>query len=166
MAKAGDKMTGWQWFWTLVGFIVFIIILIFLYFYEPFELLFTTILNGISFSNLILWIALITGITGFCIYHWHAYRVHIVQQHDVEAMVLSSLRGSAFTAILLSGGATLQAVQILCVYLLSENYELNSAFGQHLVTIIGLLLLTGLFCLIFWLLKVLHSQRQSADPFH
>ncbi len=45
--------------------------------------------------------------------HWHAYQVHIVQQRSVESMVLTSLRGSTFTAILLSGGATLQAVQNL-----------------------------------------------------
>ena len=26
-------MTGWQWFWTLIGFIVYIVVLIFLYFF-------------------------------------------------------------------------------------------------------------------------------------
>ena len=119
-------MTGWQWFWTLVGFIIFIIILIFLYFYEPFEVLFNIVVHGISFSNVIFWVALIIGIIGFCLYHWHAYRVHIVQQHSIESMVLSSLQGSTFTAILLSGGATLQAVQILCVYLLGEGYGLDA----------------------------------------
>ena len=154
-------MTGWQWFWTLVGFIIFIIILLFLYFYEPFEVLFNIVLNGISFSNVIFWVALIIGIIGFCIYHWHAYRVHIVQQHNVEAMVLSSLRGSTFTAILLSGGAALQSVQILCVYLLSDSYALNAEFGQHLGAVIGLIILTGVFCIIFWLLKSMRSGAQN-----
>lgn len=154
-------MTGWQWFWTLIGFIVFIIILIFLYFYEPFELFFNIVLNGLSYSNVIFWAALIIGIISFCVYHWHAYRVHIVQQHNIESMVLSSLQGSTFTAILLSGGAALQAVQILCVYLLSDDYTLDAAFGQRLAAVLGLVILTGVFCIIFWLLRVIRSAKKS-----
>ena len=46
-------------------------------------------------------------------------------------MVSSSLRGSTFTAIFLSG-ATLQSVQILCVYLLKEGYALDGEFGKRL----------------------------------
>ncbi len=154
-------MTGWQWFWTLIGYIAFIIILVFLYYYQPFEDLFTIILNGISFSNVIFWVAVIVGIIGFCVFHWQAYRVHIVKQHNVEAMVLSSLSGSAFTAILLSGGATLQAVQILCVYLLGDDYSLGAEFGRRLVAVIALLVLTGIFCVIFWLLKVIRTGRRK-----
>jgi hypothetical protein len=154
-------MTGWQWFWTLVGFIVFIIILIFLYFYEPFELFFNIVINGLSYSNVIFWVSLIIAIIGFCVYHWHAYRVHIVQQHSIESMVLSSLQGSTFTAILLSGGATLQAVQILCVYLLIDAYALDAGFGQRLAAVLGLVILTGVFCIIFWLLRVIRSARHT-----
>ena len=57
-------MTGWQWFWTLVGFILYVIVLIFLYYYAPFEQLFVLVLNGISFGNVIFWVALIVGIVG------------------------------------------------------------------------------------------------------
>ena len=118
-------MAGWQWFWTLVGFLLLILVLIFLYFFEPFEDLFTLVLNGVSYSNAIFWVALIIGIIGFCTFHWHAYKVHIVQQRSVESMVLTSLRGSTFIVILLSGGATLQAVQNLCGYLLLIGYGLD-----------------------------------------
>lgn len=155
-------MSGWQWFWTLVGFIVYIIILIFLYFYPPFEVLFTRVINGISFSNAIFWVAIITGIVGFCLYHWQAYRIHIVAQHRVEAMVLSSLRGSTFIAVLLSGGAALQALQILCVYLLEEGYTLDREFGERLAAVIALTILTALFYLIFWFLKFVRSTGQAA----
>ena len=58
-------MTGWQWFWTLVGFLLLILVLIFLYFFQPFEDLFTLVLNGVSYSNAIFWVALIIGIIGF-----------------------------------------------------------------------------------------------------
>ncbi len=155
-------MTGWQWFWTLIGYIVFIIVLIFLYFYEPFEVLFTQVINGISFSNLIFWVSAITGIVGFVVYHWHAYRVHIVQQASVESMVLSSLRGSTFTAIVLSAGATLQAVQMLTVYLLERGYSLHSEFGERLAALASLAILTGIFYIIYWLLSYIGAGQQTA----
>lgn len=148
-------MTGWQWFWTLVGFLLLILVLIFLYFFQPFEDLFTLVLNGVSYSNAIFWVALIIGIIGFCTFLWHAYKVHIVQQRSVESMVLTSLRGSTFTAILLSGGATLQAVQNLCVFLLQNGYGFDSSFGKRIAATIALVTITGIFCVIFWLLKLI-----------
>lgn len=154
-------MTGWQWFWTLVGFIVYVLVLIFLYYYKPFEDLFVLVLNGISFNNAIFWAALLVAIVGFCTYHWHAYKVHIVHQHSMESMVLASLRGSTFIAIVLSGGAALQAVQILCVYLLQDGYALNGEFGRRFGAVVALVILTGIFGIIFWLLKVMRTARSA-----
>ena len=152
-------MTGWQWFWTLVGFLLLILVLIFLYFFQPFEDLFTLVLNGVSYSNAIFWVALIIGIIGFCTFHWHAYKVHIVQQRSVESMVLTSLRGSTFTAILLSGGAPLQAVQNLWEYLLQNGYGFDSNFGERIAATIALVIITGIFCVIFWLLKLIRPAH-------
>ncbi len=157
-------MSGWQWFWTLVGFLAYIAIAIFLYFYVPFAELFKLIVYGITFDNIIFWTALITGIVGFCAYHWRAYRVHIVQHGNVESIVFASLRGSTFVAILLTAGAALQAVQSLCISLLRHGYSADSGFGGHLAAIIALVLLTAVFCIIFWLLKVARpdsAQRQQ-----
>jgi hypothetical protein len=156
-------MNSWQWFRTLVGFIVYIIVLIFLYFYPPFEVLFTRVVNGIGFSNAIFLVAAITGIVGFCLYHWQAYRIHIVAQHRVEAMVLSSLRGSTFVAVLLSGGATLQALQIFCVYMLEQGYTLDREFGERLGAVAGLTVLTAVFYLISWFLKLVRPLGQAAS---
>ena len=152
-------MAGWQWFWTLVGFLLLILVLIFLYFFQPFEDLFTLVLTGVSYSNAIFWVALIIGIIGFCSFHWHAYKVHIVQQRSVESMVLTSLRGSTFIVILLSGGATLQAVQNLCVYLLQNGYAFDSNFGKRIAATIALVSITGIFCVIFWLLKLIRPAH-------
>ncbi len=154
-------MTGWHWFWTLVGFLAFIIVLTFLYYFEPFEELFNLVVHGIGFDNAIFWVAVVVGIIGFCVYHWQAYRVHIVGQHSVEAMVQSSLRGSTFTAILLSAGAALQSVQILSLYLLQPGYTLDAEFGKRLAAVVALVILTGVFCVIFWLLKLI---RPAARP--
>ena len=146
----------------LIVFILrFIIVLIFLYFYKPFEVLFTTVVKDVSFDNVIFWAALIAGIVGFCGYHWRAYRLHIVQNRSVESMVLSSLKGSTFTAILLSGGATLQAVQILSVYLVREEVVLVAELGKRVTAVLALIVLTGIFCIIFWLLKLVRSAPQS-----
>lgn len=151
-------MTGWQWFWTLVGFLVLIIVLVFIYYYQPFEDLFVLVINGINFSNAIFWAALVVAIVGFCTYHWHAYRVHIVEQQSVESMVMSSLSGSVLIAIILSGGATLQALQILCVNLLDTGSGLDGTFAGRLGAMLALVVLTGLFCIIFWLLKVVRMR--------
>jgi len=157
-------MNGWQWFWTLVGFIVYIIVLIFVFFYKPFEDLFNIIVHGLSYDNAIFWAGIIIGIVGFCTYHWRAYRLHIVQQQSVERMVLSSLRGSTFTAILLSASAALQAVQMLCVHLLQPGYALDGEFGKRLAAVLALVILTGLFCIIFWLLKIIRTPKSANAP--
>ena len=153
-------MTGWQWLWTLIGYLIFIIILIFLYFYEPFTVLFNRVVTGISFSNIIFWISVIVGIVGLCIYHWHAYRIHIVRQNSAEAMVLAALRGSTFIAVLLSGGAMLQALQIVCVHLLNNGYVLDREFGERLAAVVILVILTGAFYIIYWLLRFIRHDRQ------
>ena len=155
-------MNGWQWFGTLVGYMVFIIVLIFLYFYRPFEDLFNLVVNGLSYQNSIFWAGLIIAIIGFCTFHWRAYRLHIVQQQSVESMVLSSLRGSTYIAILISAVAALQAVQILVSGLIEPGYSLGVAFGQQLGATVALIFLTGLFCLIFWVLNVIQSPGKHA----
>ncbi len=154
-------MTGWRWFWTLIGFLLFIVVLLFLYFSKPFEVLFNLVINGIGYDNAIFWIVVIVGIVGFCGYHWHAYRVHIVEQHSIESMVLSSLRGSTYIAILLSAGGALQAVQILSVYMLSDAFALDAGFGARLAAVVLLVILTAIFCIIFWLLKVIRPARRA-----
>ena len=77
-------------------------------------------------------------------------------------MVLSSLRGLTFTAILLSGGATLQAVQILCAYLLDVG-ALDGEFGRRLGAVVALAIMTAVFCVLFWLLKVVRTAGGTAQ---
>ncbi len=156
-------MSGWQWFWTLVGYLIFIIVLIFLFFYPPLEDLFDLVVHDVGFDNAITWVVLIVGIIGFCGYHWRAYRLHIVQQQGDDSIVLTSLRGSVFTAILLSSGFALQAVQILCVRLLQADYALDAGFGKRLAAVLFLVLLTGACCVAFWLLKIVRPASADAS---
>ena len=50
----------------------------------------------------------------------------------MENMVLSSLRGSTFIAILIGAGATLQSVQTLIVYLVREPVVLGPDLGKRM----------------------------------
>ena len=152
-------MTGWQWFWTLVGFLLLILALTFLYFFPPFEALVNIVLNGFTFQNSVFWVTVIIGLLGFCAFHWSAYKTYIRGQGSVEAMVLTSLRGATFTAVLLSAGAALQAVQNACVYLLQTGYTFDGGFGKQVGTIIALVVITGVFCIIFWLLKLIRPVK-------
>ena len=154
-------MTGWQWFWALVGLVVYLIVLILLYYSAPFEAFFTLVVNGLGYGNVIFWAAVVVGIAGFCGYHWRAYRVHVARQRQVESMVLSSLKGSTFTAILLSAGATLQAVQILCARLLDTG-ALDGGFGRRLGAVAALAIMTAIFCVMFWLLGVVRPGGEAA----
>jgi len=155
-------MAGWRLFWALVGYVAFIVILIFLYFYKPFEDFFNLVINGLGYDNAIFWVVLIAGIVGFCGYHWRAYRLYIVQRRSVDGMVLASLRGSTFIAVLLCAGAAAQSVQILCVYLLQNEYTLDAEFGARLGAVAALVILTVIFCLIFWLLKVVRQSSAAS----
>ena len=152
-------MSGWRLFWALVGYVAFIVILIFLYFYKPFEDFFTLVINGLGYDNAMFWVVLIAAIIGFCGYHWRAYRLYIVQRHSIDGMVLASLRGSVFIAILFCAGTVAQSVLILCSYLLQSDYTLGVEFGSRLGGVVAMVILTVIFCLFYWVLKVI---RQSA----
>jgi hypothetical protein len=159
-------MTGWRLFWALVGYVAFIVILIFLYFYKPFEDFFTLVINGLGYDNAMFWVVLIAGIVGFCAFHWRAYQLYIVQRRSVDGMVLASLRGSAFVAILFCAGAAAQSLLILCAYLLKPDYTLDVEFGSRLGAVVALVILTVCFCLIYWVLKVIRQTApvsESAD---
>jgi hypothetical protein len=159
-------MTGWRLFWALVGYVAFIVILIFLYFYKPFEDFFTLVINGLGYNNAMFWVVLIAGIVGFCAFHWRAYRLYIVQRRSLDGMVLASLRGSAFVAILFCAGAAAQSLLILCAYLLQPDYTLDVEFGSRLGAVVALVILTVCFCLIYWVLKVIRPAApvsESAD---
>jgi hypothetical protein len=155
-------MSGWRLFWALVGYVAFIVVLIFLYFYKPFEEFFTLVVNGISYDNAMFWVVLIIAIIGFCSYHWRAYRLYIVERQSIDGMVLASLRGSTFVAVLFCAGATAQSLLILCAYLLQDRFTLGTEFAERLGAVIAMLILTVIFCLIFWLLKLVRSSAAAA----
>jgi hypothetical protein len=119
------------------------------------------VINGLGYGNAMFWVVLIAALIGFCAYHWRAYRLYIVQRHSLDGMVLASLRGSAFIAVLFCAGAAAQSLLILCSYLLQGDYALGAEFGGRLGAVVGLVILTIIFCLIYWVLRVIRQATAA-----
>jgi len=84
-----------------------------------------------------------------------------VQRHSIDGMVLASLRGSAFIAVLFCAGAAAQWLLILCAYLLQSEYTLGE-FGARLGAVVAMVILTVIFCLIYWVLKVVRQSSAAS----
>ncbi len=52
---------------------------------------------------------------------------------------------------------------MLAVHLLQPGYALDADFGKRLAALVALLVLTGLFCIIFWLLKIIRAPKTAAE---
>ena len=76
-------------------------------------------------------------------------------------MVLASLRGSAFVAVLFCAGATAQSLLILCDYLLQLRLHNGRRIWFPLGAVVALVILTVIFCLIYWVLKVIREKRRG-----
>jgi hypothetical protein len=53
-------------------------------------------------------------------------------------------------------------MQILCIYLLQNEYTLDAEFGARLGAVVALVILTVVFCLIYWLLKVVRQTSVAS----
>ena len=49
------------------------------------------------------------------------------------------------------------------VYLLQSEYALDAEFGARLGAVVGLAILTVVFCLIYWLLKVIRQGSAVSE---
>jgi len=49
------------------------------------------------------------------------------------------------------------------VYLLEPGYTLDGPFGSRLAAVVALVILTGIFCVIFWLLKVMRPVHRRGQ---
>jgi hypothetical protein len=54
-------------------------------------------------------------------------------------------------------------LQIFCVYMLEQGYTLDREFGERLGAVAGLTVLTAVFYLISWFLKLVRPLGQAAS---
>ena len=129
-------------FW--IGLIAFIILLIFLYFYKPFETYLVARIPGIHFSNVVFWFASMVGIVGYVIAHWQNFRSQFGRAGDalnVEALLFDSLQVSILVAVIFCAGGTLQSVAVLGEHLVGRGTIVGGEFGEKLLAIVLLVIL-------------------------
>lgn len=151
--------------WT--GLIGIAILLIFLYFYQPFETYLAANIGYINFHNIVFWFASLVGVTGYAFAHWQAFRQHIVRSKaelQVGALVFDTLQIAILTAVIFTAGATLQAVEILGVYLIERGPIFDRVFGAKLLAIVLLVIAAVLFYLLHRAVRAFRHGWQPRKP--
>ncbi|MDA1097788.1 MAG: hypothetical protein O2967_02295 [Proteobacteria bacterium] len=141
-------------FW--ISLIAIIILLIFLYFYKPFESYLVAHIPQIHFSNVVFWFASLVGIVGYVIAHWQSFRSQFGRDGsalNVEILVFDSLQVAILIAVIFCAGGTLQAVAMLGEHLVNRGTIIGSEFGEHLLAIILMVILAILFYLLHHLVR-------------
>ena len=148
MAKEPDSRRRPRFWITLVAIVI---LLIFLYFYAPFQTYVTASIPNVHFSNVVFWFASLVGVIGYAIAHWQSFRKNIyrsVSDLDAEGLVFDTLQVAILIAVIVGAGATLQAVVMLGEHLVNRGTIIGPAFGEKLGAIILLVILTIVFYLL------------------
>ena len=126
-----EETTKQQQFW--IGLIALIILLIFLYFYRPFEAYLTAHIPFIHFSNVIFWFASLVGIVLYGFAHWQSFRSEIfrnVTDLNVDALVFDTLQAAILVAVIFCAGGTLQAIEVLSEYFVHRGPIFDSGLRR------------------------------------
>ena len=149
-------------FWiVLIGAII---LLIFLYFYAPFETFLNDSIPNIHFRNVIFWFASVVGVIGYAVAHWQSFRKNIIRgvtQLEIDGLVFDTLQISILIAVIFCAGGTLQGIEILAEHLIGGEEIIGAAFGEKLLSIILLVILAILFYLLH---LAVHAFRVGWTP--
>ena len=167
MANMADDTTKQQQFW--IGVVAVIILLIFLYFYRPFEAYLLARIPFIHFSNVIFWFASLVGIVTYAFAHWQSFRSEIfrnVTELNVDTLVFDTLQAAILVAVIFCAGATLQAIEVLSQYFVNRGPIFDAAFGEKLLAIFLLVILAVIFYLLHYVVRALRTgwRPRSAPP--
>lgn len=141
-----------------------IIILIFLYFYQPFENYLIEGIKNIHAYNIIFWFTSLVGIVGYAVAHWQSFRQYVfrqVNELEAEALVFDSLQIALLVAVIFCAGGTLQAVVVLSGHLLNQGAIMEAAFGRTLLSVVLLVILAIAFYLLH---RVVRAFRVGWRP--
>ncbi|MCG8694916.1 MAG: small integral membrane protein 12 [Minwuiales bacterium] len=160
---AGDSLNDRRTkFW--IGVIAIIILLLFLYFYQPFETYLTAHIPYIQFSNVVFWFASLVGVVGYVIAQWQSFKTQIFRSGSelrVDNLLFDTLQASILIAVIFAAGATLQAVVMLGEHLVNRGPIIDPSFGGKLLAIILLLILALLFCLLHYVVRAFRDGWTS-----
>ncbi len=167
MANMADDTTKQQHFWMWI--VAIVILLIFLYFYRPFETYLVGHIPFIHFGNVIFWFTSLVGIIVYALAHWQSFRGEIfrnVTELNVDTLVFDTLQAAILVAVMFCAGATLQAIEVLSEYFANRGPIFDPAFGAKLVAIVVLVILAVLFYLLHYVVRALRTgwRPRSAPP--
>jgi len=162
-----DDTTKQQQFW--IWLIAVAILLIFLYFYRPFENYLLAHIPFIHFSNVVFWFASLVGIVAYAFAHWQSFRSEIfrnVTELNVDNLVFDTLQAAILASVIFCAGATLQAIEILSEYFVNRRPIFDPAFGGRLLSIVVLVILAVAFFLLHYAVRALRTgwRPRSAPP--
>jgi hypothetical protein len=154
-------------FWIAV--IAVVILLIFLYFYRPFETYLTAHIPLIHFGNVVFWFASLVGIVVYAVAHWQSFRseiFHNVAELNVDALVFDTLQAAILAIVIFCAGGTLQAIEVLSEYFVNRGPIFDVAFGQKLLAIFLLVILAVIFYLLHYVVRALRTgwRPQGSPP--
>ena len=159
-----DDTTRQQQFW--IGIVAVVILLIFLYFYRPFETYLLAHIPFIHFSNVIFWFTSAVGIAAYAFAHWQSFRGEIfrnVGDLNAETLVFDTLQAAILAAVIFSAGATLQAIEVLSEYFVNRGPIFDAAFGRKLLAIVLLVILAVIFYLLHYVVRALRTGWRPRD---
>ena len=152
-------------FWIVLAGIV--IVLIFLYFYGPFESYVSESIGEIRARNVIFWFAALVGAVGYAIAHFASYRRTIFRRAgeiDVDSLVYDTLQITILVAVIISAGATLQAVEMLGEHLIKAGAVIDPVFGRRLLSVVLLVILSVLFYLLHLVVRAFRVGWRPRRP--
>ena len=153
-----DDTTKQQQFW--IWLIAVVILLIFLYFYRPFETYLVAHIPAIHFSNVLFWFASLVGIVAYAFAHWQSFRNEIfrnVTELNVDNLVFDTLQAAILACVIFCAGGTLQAIEALSEYFVNRGPIFDPAFGEKLLAIILLVILALIFYLLHYVVRALRT---------
>src|SRR5579872_461270 len=152
-ADMADETTGQQHFWIAV--VAIIILLIFLYFYRPFETYLVAHIPLIHFSNIVFWFASLVGLVAYAFAHWQSFRSEIFR--NVGELNVDTLQAAILAVVIFCAGATLQAIEVLSEYFVNRGPIFDAAFGGQLLAIFLLVIFAVLFYLLHYVVRALRT---------
>jgi ABC-type xylose transport system permease subunit len=166
-ADMADETTKQQQFW--IGVVGLIILLIFLYFYRPFETYLLAQIPLIHFSNVVFWFACLVGIVSYAFAHWQSFRSEIfrnVTELNVDTLAFDTLQAAILAAVIFCAGATLQAIEVLSEYFVNRGPIFGAAFGEKILAIVLLVILAIVFYLLHYVVRAMRTGWRPKRPPH
>jgi hypothetical protein len=162
-----EDTTRQQQFW--IGVVAVVIVLIFLYFYRPFETYLVEHIPLIHFSNVVFWFASLVGLAVYAVAHWQSFHSEIfrnVSELNVDALVFDTLQAAILAIVIFCAGGTLQAIETLGEYFVNRGPIFEAAFGEKLLAIVLLIVLAVIFYLLHYVVRALRTgwRPQTAPP--